>query len=87
MTTLTSRVDEEVGATGVRFDGDRVYIALSDGREIGVPLTLSWLAWLREATPAQRERWTLEPDGFAVYWEELDDGIEVAHLLDPHPLT
>jgi hypothetical protein len=25
--------------------------------------------------------WSLEPRGFAIYWPDLDDGIEVAHLL------
>lgn len=87
MTTLAARVDEEVGATSVRFAGDRLYVALSDGREISVPLSLGWLRWLREATPEQRDRWSLEPDGFAVYWEDLDDGVEVTHLLAPHPLA
>jgi hypothetical protein len=28
----------------------------------------------------------LEPRGFAVYWEELDNGIEVAPLLTSQPM-
>jgi len=39
------------------------------------------LHWLAKATPAQQKNWTLEPNGFAIYWEELDDGIEISHLL------
>jgi hypothetical protein len=35
----------------------------------------------------QRERWSLEPDGYAVYWEELDDGIEVQHILEAQPIA
>jgi hypothetical protein len=27
-----------------------------------------------------------EPDGFAIYWPDLDDGIEVAHLLTSAPV-
>ncbi|MBI4771192.1 MAG: DUF2442 domain-containing protein [Chloroflexi bacterium] len=81
MTTLEPPVAEAVGAVSVRFAGDLLYIVLNDGREIGLSLKWQWLDWLRRATPAQRQRWSLEPDGFAVYWEELDDGIEITHLL------
>jgi hypothetical protein len=31
-------------------------------------------------------RWSLEPRGFVVYWEELDNGIEIAPLLTPQPV-
>ncbi len=76
-----------VGATGVRFEGDVLHVLLTDGRDIGVPLAgVSWLAWLLRASPDQREGWSLEPGGFAVYWEELDDGVEVEHLLALQPL-
>ena len=67
-------------ANGVRFASGMLYIELTDGREIGVPL--SRFPWLESATPTQRRKWHLEPGGFAVYWDELDDGIEVEHLFD-----
>ena len=75
----------EVGAVGVRFTDDMVYIALSDGREIGVPLTR--YDFLARATIEQRRQWQIEPRGFAVYWPELDDGLEVIHLLSPAPMA
>jgi len=74
----------KVSAVGVRFDRDMLYIRLSDGREIGAPL--DHYKWLADATPDQKSRWTIEPTGFAVYWEELDDGIEIVHLLDEYSL-
>jgi hypothetical protein len=37
--------------------------------------------------PRQRANWKLEPGGYAIYWEDLDDGIEVCHLLDLQPIT
>ena len=78
----TSATKSEVlKATSVRFSDSMVYVSLSDGREIGLPLNHPDLAWLAEASPEQRARWSIEPGGFAVYWEELDDGIEVSHLL------
>ena len=82
-----NKTTEQVRATGVRFDEDRLYVSLSDDREIIVQLNkVEWLDWLAKATPEQRERWSLEPGGFAVYWEDLDDGVEACHLLAMQPL-
>lgn len=83
MLTSTSSVPQDVRATAVHFVDDTLYVSLADGRELEVPMEqFGWLDWLRKATPEQRARWSLEPRGFAVYWEELDDGIEVRHLLE-----
>jgi len=88
MHTSASKVLDQVAATSVRFEGDTLYVSLEDGREISVPLDqIEWLSWLAKATPAQRAHWSLEPGGYAVYWEDLDDGIEVCHLLTVEPLT
>lgn len=67
-------------ATHVRFIDSMLYIAMADGREIGVPL--SRFPWLAHATPEQRAKWHIEPRGFAVYWDDLDDGIEIDHVLE-----
>jgi len=67
-------------ATGVRFTDSMIYVALSDRREIGVPLSL--FPWLEQASLKQRARWSIEPHGYAVWWDDLDDGLEVCHLLD-----
>lgn len=88
MPTLATEALPEVGATGVRFEGDVLYVTLTDCREIRLPLDrFEWLHWLLRATPEERADWSLEPRGFAVYWEELDDGIEVCHLLASQPLS
>ncbi len=63
-------------------------MALSDGRELSVPLDrVAWLRWLSKASREQRAKWSLEPDGFAIYWEELDDGFEISRLLAMQPLV
>ena len=67
-------------AKDVRFTSSMLYITLADKREIGVPL--SRFPWLERASQAQRKKWHIEPHGFAVYWDELDDGIEIDHLLE-----
>ncbi len=88
MLTLANSVTTEVSATSVRFVDDILYVSLSDGREISIPINkVEWLDWLAKATPAQRANWSIEPTGFAIHWNELDDGIEVCHLLSMQPLA
>ena len=88
MVTSTNNVNLQVQAEDVRFDGDLLHIVLSDGREISLHLNqLTWLKWLAKATSEQRAEWTIEPGGFAIYWDKLDDGIEIEHLLSLQPLV
>lgn len=88
LTSVNKVVSEQVAATNVRFEKDVLYILLSDGREVSLPIDrVEWLAWLANATKEQREKWSLEPGGYAIYWEELDDGIEVGHILAMEPLA
>jgi hypothetical protein len=72
----------------VRFLGNILFILLSDGREISISIDrVEWLQWLLNASPEQREKWSIEPGGYAIYWDELDDGIEVCHLLGMQPIS
>jgi hypothetical protein len=88
MNTLIAKTTEAVSAREVSFTGDRLCIGLSDGRELSVPYKkIPWLKWLAKATPKQRADWSLEPGGYAIYWEQLDDGIEVCHLLGVESLN
>lgn len=82
---MTTAPASELRPTAVRFTATHVYVMLNDGREVGLPLGDRYLRWLRAATPEQRHRWTITPAG-DVYWPELDDGLEVEHLLRPQPL-
>jgi len=43
-----------ISATNVRFDDDTMWVELSDGRTLGVPL--AWFPRLLRATPAEREQ-------------------------------
>jgi hypothetical protein len=88
MITSANNISEQVAATAVSFTGNILHMTLSDGRVISVPMTdIPWLQWLVQATDVQRANWTIEPGGFAVYWNDLDDGIEVEHLLGPESLV
>jgi hypothetical protein len=88
MNTLLDKSAETVQARDVSFAGDRLCIELSDGRELSVPYKkIPWLKWLAKATPKQRANWSLEPGGYAIYWEQLDDGVEICHLLGSESLN
>lgn len=64
-------------AKSVRFDEDSMWVDLSDGRVIAVPL--AWFPRLLHATPQQRERVEFSSQG--LHWEEIDEDVCVASLL------
>ena len=66
-----------ISATSVRFDEHTMWVALTDGRTLGVPL--AWFPRLFHAKPKQRENFYLSRAG--IHWEELDEDISVAGLL------
>ena len=68
-----------ISATTVRFDEHTMWVDLSDGRTIGVPL--AWFPRLLRATPAERERFEISRVG--LHWEEIDEDISIASLLNP----
>lgn len=88
MNTLTAKPARRVQAKSVRFANGTLHVRLDDGREVSLPLAeVEWLKWLAKATPKQRANWSLEPGGYAIYWPDLDDGIEICHLLDLQPIA
>jgi len=66
-----------ISATAVRFDEHTMWVDLTDGRALGVPL--AWFPRLLRATPEQRARVELSRVG--LHWEELDEDISIAGLL------
>jgi hypothetical protein len=66
-----------ISATAVHFDDHTIWVALSDGRTLGVPL--AWFPRLLNATLAERERVELSRTG--LHWEALDEDISVEGLL------
>ena len=65
----------------VRFDEDNLWVCLSDGRTISVPL--AWFPRLLDATAEQRA--TVELSQSGLHWEALDEDISVAGLLAGQP--
>ncbi|MDB5549276.1 MAG: hypothetical protein JWP21_2723 [Tardiphaga sp.] len=66
-----------ISATSVRFDADSMWVELTDGRTIGIPL--AWFPRLLRATPAQRDQVELSRVG--LHWDEIDEDISIAGLL------
>ena len=72
------KIDPAV-ATSARFAADRLHVALSDGREISVPVDR--FPRLAEATPQARDHWEITAFGTAIRWPDIDEDIGVATLL------
>ena len=61
----------------VRFDDDSMWVSLSDGRVLSVPL--AWFPRLLNASAAQRNAVELSRTG--LHWEAIDEDISVQGLL------
>jgi hypothetical protein len=86
--TFPVEVVKFVQIAKVSFADDTLIIRLKDGRAIHLDMgQYPWLQWLRNATPEQRSKWEIVPSGGGVWWTELDEGIELQHLLDWQPLV
>lgn len=70
-------MSSSVSAKRVRFDLDSMWVELSDGRTLGVPL--AWFPRLLRGTPDQREQ--VRVSGRGLHWEVLDEDISIASLL------
>jgi hypothetical protein len=66
-----------ISATSVRFDEHTMWVELSDGRTLGIPL--AWFPRLLHAT--QDERSQVELSRVGLHWEALDEDISIAGLL------
>lgn len=66
-----------ISATAVRFDEHTMWVDLTDGRTLGVPL--AWFPRLLDATPKQREN--VEISRVGLHWDEIDEDVSIAGLL------
>ena len=66
-----------ISATAVRFDDHTMWVDLSDGRTLGVPL--AWFPRLLNASADTRQR--VEISRIGLHWEDLDEDISIAGLL------
>ena len=75
MNTLTF----EANATKIWFDQENMWVALTDGRQLSIPLV--YFPRLLHATPEQRNTYELSGGGTGIHWEEIDEDISVPGLI------
>lgn len=78
-TTAETRVATEPAALRVWVAGRMVYLELTDGRIVGFPAAR--FARLKDASDAQLQAVTLELQGYALRWDELDEDITVPGVV------
>ena len=66
-----------ISAKLVQFDDNNMWVELSDGRTLGIPLV--WFPRLLHAQPEQRQKYELSVSG--LHWDELDEDISIVGLL------
>lgn len=67
----------DISAANIKFENDSMWVELSDGRTIGVPL--AWFPRLMKASSAELENYSLS--AFGVHWEALDEDVSIEGLL------
>jgi len=72
-----------VSITRVKFDEKNMWLTISDGRMLGVPLAL--FPVLQRATSQQLSEYELSPRG--IHWFELNEDLSLNGLLSPAPLS
>ncbi len=77
MSTLT--LETEPLAQSLELTADSLIVGLGDGRRLSVPL--AWYPRLLHATTAERAKWQLLGDGYAIEWPDLDEHIGIEGLL------
>lgn len=65
-------------AKSVAFDTEMMWVDLTDGRRMGVPL--AFFPRLLRATPEERARVVISGGGQGLHWDELDEDIHVGNL-------
>ncbi len=74
-----STLNFEALAAAVSFDADNMWVELTDGRQLGVPL--AYFPRLAKASPAQRKKYLISGGGVGLHWDHLDEDISVPSLL------
>lgn len=68
-----------ISARALRFDDSTMWVDLTDGRTLGVPL--AWFPRLLAASPAQRECFEISGGGTGFHWPGIDEDISLSGLL------
>jgi len=70
---------DKAQAKNLRFEKDMMWVDLTDGRQLGIPL--AYFPRLLRALKSERENFIISGGGTGLHWDELDEDISVAALL------
>jgi hypothetical protein len=76
---ITLVLDAEPTITDIMINEGKLFVDLEDGRSLIIPLT--WYPRLLHGTPAERQKWQLLGEGYAIEWPDLDEHIGIEGLL------
>lgn len=66
-------------AKAVSFDNENMWVELTDGRQLGVPL--AYFPRLAKASSIQRKKVIISGGGRGLHWDSIDEDISVPALL------
>lgn len=74
-----STLNLEARAASVSFDSEIMWVELTDGRQLGVPL--AYFPRLAKASSAQRKKYLISGGGIGIHWDDIDEDISVPALF------
>ena len=72
----------ELTISSASMEEHNLTVNLSDGRIIIYPIT--GIPWISTASPEKQQNFTVTE--WDIYWDEIDDGLTLEHILSPKPL-
>ena len=82
-TVIDTRISVEPAALRAWVDDSRmIFLELTDGRVVGFPAAR--FKRLKAASDDQLRKVTIELDGYALRWEEIDEDITVPGVVAGH---
>jgi hypothetical protein len=75
----TGTLAGEPRAESVAFDADNMWVSLTDGRKIGIPL--AYFPRLLRASLRQRQQYVISGGGTGLHWDRINEDISVRSLV------
>ena len=79
MNFSAAKIEKDFFASQVWFDDVSLHVALTDGREVKVPL--EFYPRLKNAGKSQRENYELIGLGSGIHWPDVDEDLSVAGIV------
>ena len=70
---MSSSTSHKSYAKTVSFDKDNMWIDLTDGRKLGVPLV--YFPRLLNASESERKKFVISGGGIGLHWDDIDEDI------------